>query len=217
MLQIHVKGREFYDERTNTFVSIKPTTLRLEHSLISVSKWESKWHKPFLGLEEFEEQLQFKDAGKGFEKLSRAVASFTVDPLLDELDSIGHKFSVLETVVETFVRRASSDLYGWAKGFAKSLSVDQITSGFSKYETNVRSVNTIATATGKSVEEVNGSLQRLLWYTGPKVRVLFSFVIRSNLFRLVQLPTLLISLLAMLSSVLMRYEVSLRKFPGGHI
>lgn len=61
MLQIHVKGREFYDERTNTFVSIKPTTLRLEHSLISVSKWESKWHKPFLGLEEkpHEEELDY--------------------------------------------------------------------------------------------------------------------------------------------------------------
>ena len=49
MLVIHVHGQELYDERTERFVVVKPVTLRLEHSLISISKWESKWHKPFLG------------------------------------------------------------------------------------------------------------------------------------------------------------------------
>lgn len=48
MHKIVVKGREFFDERTEEFVSTKDTVLCLEHSLISVSKWESKWHKPFL-------------------------------------------------------------------------------------------------------------------------------------------------------------------------
>lgn len=46
-------GTEYYDEAKNEFVSIgklnKPVTLHLEHSLVSVSKWEAKWHKPFLG------------------------------------------------------------------------------------------------------------------------------------------------------------------------
>lgn len=52
MLTINIAGREVYDERTNTFTTFKPTTLRLEHSLISISKWESKWHAAFLGLDE---------------------------------------------------------------------------------------------------------------------------------------------------------------------
>lgn len=47
-IPIHIEGREVYDEKTNTFISIKTTDLVLEHSLISISKWESKWHKPFL-------------------------------------------------------------------------------------------------------------------------------------------------------------------------
>lgn len=48
MLKIIVKGKELFDERTNEFISTNDTVLQLEHSLISLSKWESKWHKPFL-------------------------------------------------------------------------------------------------------------------------------------------------------------------------
>lgn len=48
MLQISVPDMEFYDERTNTFGKIKGGTLNLEHSLLSISKWEAKWHKPYM-------------------------------------------------------------------------------------------------------------------------------------------------------------------------
>ena len=56
MLKIQVKGRELFDEETLTFISAKDTVLQLEHSLISLSKWESKWHKPFLNNEKKTEE-----------------------------------------------------------------------------------------------------------------------------------------------------------------
>lgn len=49
MLQIDVPAREFYDEAKDEFIKTKATTLMLEHSLVSISKWEAKWCKPFLG------------------------------------------------------------------------------------------------------------------------------------------------------------------------
>lgn len=48
MLSIDVEAKELYDERLEEFVDVKPTTIKLEHSLVSISKWESRWRKPFL-------------------------------------------------------------------------------------------------------------------------------------------------------------------------
>lgn len=49
MLRITVPASEYFDEQKNEFLYQKETTLQLEHSLVSLSKWESKWKKPFLG------------------------------------------------------------------------------------------------------------------------------------------------------------------------
>lgn len=48
MLKIVVPEKEFWDDKQNCFVYIHKQELQLEHSLISLSKWESKWHVPFL-------------------------------------------------------------------------------------------------------------------------------------------------------------------------
>lgn len=48
MLEITIDPQEGFDETRQEFVYTKGITLQLEHSLISISKWESKWHKPFL-------------------------------------------------------------------------------------------------------------------------------------------------------------------------
>lgn len=47
MLRITIPSRELFDERAYTFTTIKGQTIQLEHSLVSVAKWESKWKKPY--------------------------------------------------------------------------------------------------------------------------------------------------------------------------
>ena len=48
MLTIKIPDKELFNDSTQEFVKVKGRELRLEHSLVSLSKWESKFHKPFL-------------------------------------------------------------------------------------------------------------------------------------------------------------------------
>ena len=52
MLKIRLPASDFYDEVNNEFVTFKEVTLRFEHSLTSIAKWEAKWHKAFLTKED---------------------------------------------------------------------------------------------------------------------------------------------------------------------
>jgi len=54
VLQLHISGTDesgtvLFDEQANKFITAKSRTIQLEHSLISISKWESKWKTPFIG------------------------------------------------------------------------------------------------------------------------------------------------------------------------
>lgn len=48
MLQITIPAVEYWDNSREMFISAKSQNLCLEHSLVSLSKWEAKWKKPFL-------------------------------------------------------------------------------------------------------------------------------------------------------------------------
>lgn len=52
MLEITIPANEQWDEIHQEFINIKEQKLKLEHSLVSLSKWESKWRKPFLSKKE---------------------------------------------------------------------------------------------------------------------------------------------------------------------
>ena len=57
MLQITIPAmNDLWDERNQQFLSIKETTIQLEHSLLSISKWESKWNKSFINTKDKTEE-----------------------------------------------------------------------------------------------------------------------------------------------------------------
>lgn len=61
MLKISIPSFEMFNNDTSEFIAVKGQTLQLEHSLVSLSKWESKWCKPFLSNDEktFEETIDY--------------------------------------------------------------------------------------------------------------------------------------------------------------
>ena len=48
MLQIQIQATRLYNETTDKYTHVPAQTLKLEHSLLSVRKWESKWHKSYM-------------------------------------------------------------------------------------------------------------------------------------------------------------------------
>lgn len=61
MIEITIPGSEFFDDEKEEFINIEPRKFRLEHSLVALSKWESHWHKPFLGNHDkaYEEMIDY--------------------------------------------------------------------------------------------------------------------------------------------------------------
>lgn len=61
MLELELPGVEWFNEETQEFQYSKPVSLRLEHSLVSIAKWEANWKKPFLSREDktLEETLDY--------------------------------------------------------------------------------------------------------------------------------------------------------------
>lgn len=51
MLELTIGDTELWDPKAERFYTVRKQTLTLEHSLVSLSKWEAKWHKPFLSSE----------------------------------------------------------------------------------------------------------------------------------------------------------------------
>lgn len=48
MLEIKISAKEGFNNSTQEFINTKETVLCLEHSLVSISKWEAKYKKPFI-------------------------------------------------------------------------------------------------------------------------------------------------------------------------
>lgn len=73
MLTVTIPGFEAFNQNTNEFITVKETKLQLEHSLISLKKWEQKWHKPFLG-----------DQEKTLEETQDYIRCMTINPGVDD-------------------------------------------------------------------------------------------------------------------------------------
>lgn len=57
MLNIRIKPIELFDDDKQEFINIEEQDILLEHSLVSISKWESKWHKPFISSSKTNDEL----------------------------------------------------------------------------------------------------------------------------------------------------------------
>ncbi len=90
MLTIEIPALDVFDEETSSFATLPSVKLRLEHSLVSISKWEARYEKAFLGPSE---------------KTSEEVLSYIHDMVVDDVDP-----SVLNRLTADHHRRIQNHL-----------------------------------------------------------------------------------------------------------
>lgn len=110
-------------------------------------------------------KLQFKGAEKGFEKLDAAAKDVDFVTMQTSLDRLESKFSSLNIVATTALVNITNKFVDAGEKLVKSLSIDQAVSGWDKYTEKTSNVQTIMNATGKSIDQVNGYLNKLMWYS----------------------------------------------------
>lgn len=127
--------------------------------------FEKNTKKTISTIDRLMEKLQFKGAEKGFEKLDAAAKDVDFATMQTSLDRLESKFSSLNIVATTALVNITNKFVDAGEKLVKSLSIDQVASGWDKYTEKTSNVQTIMNATGKSIDQVNGYLNKLMWYS----------------------------------------------------
>lgn len=129
------------------------------------ANFEKNTKQTILTIDRLMEKLQFKGAEKGFEKLDAAAENVDFATMQTSLDRLESKFSSLNIVATTALVNITNKFVDAGEKLVKSLSIDQVASGWDKYTEKTSNVQTIMNATGKSIDQVNGYLNKLMWYS----------------------------------------------------
>nr|DAH30831.1 MAG TPA: tail tape measure [Caudoviricetes sp.] len=116
-------------------------------------------------LERFKRSLDVDQQAKSLEKLDNAADLAGMKGLAQQVDKVADKFSAMGVVAFTALQRITNAAIDTGVSLVKSLSIDQVTAGWNKYEQKTSNVQTLVNATGKSVDEINGYLEKLMMFS----------------------------------------------------
>lgn len=89
MLRITIPAQELWDSDKQEFIYTKEQVLQLEHSLVSVSKWEAKWCKTFLSKKEktYEETVDYIKCMTITQNVDPDVYNYLTEENMKEIDN----------------------------------------------------------------------------------------------------------------------------------
>lgn len=116
-------------------------------------------------IDKLKKKLNFKGMKDGLDDFQESASKFDLDEMEKAADSVTIKFSKLEAASMRVIHRITDAAYDAGVSMVKSLSVDNVTAGWRKYEAKTANVQTIMNSTGKSIDEVNQYLSKLMWFS----------------------------------------------------
>ena len=128
------------------------------------SQFETNVATSMSTLDKLKNALNFSKSSTGLDGLGRAVKNVSFDGMTSGIDTVASKFKALDVVAFTTIQRMTNAAIDAGKNLVKSLSVDNISAGFTKYGQKTSAVATLV-AQGYELDTVNDQLERLNWFT----------------------------------------------------
>lgn len=115
-------------------------------------------------LDKLENALKLEGSTRGIDELQRATNKFNINPLLSAVNSVNDRFNALNVIGTTALVNITNKAISAGEALIKSLSVDNIASGWGKFEEKTKNVGTLV-GQGFDLAEVEEQMERLNWFT----------------------------------------------------
>lgn len=129
------------------------------------SQFEKGVSQSLKTLEDLKKGLDLKDSGKSLEALQKAGNSFSLAKMANGIEQVTQKFSAMGIIGKRILENIADTAYRTGTRLVKSLTIDQLSSGWSKYEQKTKAVQQIVNATGLSIGDVDKELEKLIWFS----------------------------------------------------
>lgn len=128
------------------------TSTNVENNVVRMqfdnAQFEKNVSKTMTTIDKLKEALHFKDSAKGFDNLTNAMAAIKFNPLLDGIQQVHNKFTLLDSFTINMFNRITNAAIDAGKKITSALTIDPIKTGFSEYEQKINAIQVIAANTG---------------------------------------------------------------------
>lgn len=129
------------------------------------SNFEQNTRQSMSTLDKLKEKLHFKGASEGLENVEKAARKVNMNGLANGVEEVKVKFSALEVIGVTALANITNSAVNMGKQLLASITIDPLKAGWNKMDQMMGNVQTLVNATGKSVDEIEGYLEDLMWYS----------------------------------------------------
>lgn len=140
------------------------TDERVVQLILDNKEFDQNAKKSIQSLDDLKRALEFKNVSNNFASITKSAATVNLNPIATAVDTVSMKFDALTTIADSALRNITNSAVNYGSRLIKSLSVDNIASGWQKFSDKTTSVATLVSQ-GYDMSEVNEQLNRLNWYT----------------------------------------------------
>ena len=115
-------------------------------------------------LEKLKEKLRFDKTDDGIKNLKNSISGFDFSAITKGIDEVNSHFSVMEVAGREVIKRLTNAAIDMGEKLTKAITIQPILDGFSEYENQINSTQTIIANTGRSIEDVTKALDNLNEY-----------------------------------------------------